>query len=47
MTEKSITIRVKEELHTRIRIAVAEKGITMKDYIINLVDEDLKNPKED
>lgn len=42
MSEKSITIRVEEDLHTRIKVEVAKKGITLKDYIINLVEEDLK-----
>lgn len=44
--EKSITIRVEEELHTRIKIAVAKKGVTLKDYIISLVEADLDQPKE-
>lgn len=44
--EKSITIRVEEELHTRIKVAIAKKGVTLKDYIISLVEKDLDQPRE-
>ena len=41
MSEKTITIRIDEELHRDIKIVVAKKGITLKDYIVQLVKDDL------
>lgn len=39
---KSMTIRINEDLHTKIKIRVAKQGITITDYILKLVEEDLK-----
>lgn len=41
MGEKTIAIRIDEELQKKIKFRLAEKGITLKDYIIGLVEEDL------
>lgn len=41
MSEKTITIRIDEELHRDIKTVVAKKGITLKDYIVQLVKDDL------
>lgn len=43
-TEKTIAIRIDEDLHKRIKFRLAEKGITLKEYIIGLIEEDLDNP---
>lgn len=40
--EKTITIRVDEDLHKEIRIEVARKSITLKDYLVDLIKKDLK-----
>lgn len=45
MTEKTITIRIDEELHRKIKIKIANEGKTLKDYIVYLIKEDL-NLKE-
>ncbi|MFU7517653.1 toxin-antitoxin system HicB family antitoxin [Clostridium sp. HCS.1] len=40
--EKTITIRIDEELHRKIKIKIAKEGITLKDYLVDLIKEDLK-----
>lgn len=42
MAEKTITIRVDEETHRKIKIRIAQEGVTLKDYILNLINKDLK-----
>ena len=41
MTEKTMTIRLDEELHKRIKLKAVKEGKTVKDYILNLVKQDL------
>ncbi|WP_446897418.1 toxin-antitoxin system HicB family antitoxin [Clostridium sp. LBM24168] len=41
MTEKTITIRIDDNLHKDIKINIAKKGISLKDYIVGLVKKDL------
>lgn len=41
MPDKTITIRIDEELHKKIKIAIAQDGVTLKEYIINLINKDL------
>lgn len=42
MGERNIAIRVNEELFKQIKIRLADNGMTMKDYIISLIKQDLK-----
>ena len=42
MTDKTITIRVPEDLHRTIKIKIAQDGISLKDYILKLITKDLK-----
>lgn len=42
MPERNIAIRVDEELFKKIKKKLAENGMTLKDYIISLVNKDLK-----
>lgn len=42
MPERNIAIRVDEELFKKIKVRLADNGMTMKDYIISLIEEDLK-----
>jgi predicted DNA binding CopG/RHH family protein len=39
--ERNIAIRVDEELFKKIKVQLADNGMTMKDYIISLIEEDL------
>lgn len=41
MAEKSITIRVDESLHKDIKVHIAKQGISLKDYLEQLVKKDL------
>lgn len=41
MPEKNIAIRVDEELFKKVKVRLAEQDLTMKDYIINLIKNDL------
>lgn len=42
LSEKTIAIRIDEKLHREIKIRLAETGFTLKDYILTLVKNDLK-----
>lgn len=41
MAEKTITIRIDEELHKSVKVKIAQEGISLKDYLINLICKDL------
>ena len=41
MVEKTMAIRINEELHKKIKFRLVEKGMTLKDYIVGLIEEDL------
>lgn len=41
MSERTIAIRIDENLHREIKIRLAETDMTLKDYIINLIKNDL------
>jgi hypothetical protein len=43
---KTITIRVSDKEYKEIKVAVAEKGITLKDYILGLIRADLDSKKK-
>lgn len=43
MPDKTLAIRIDEDLYKKIRIRLAEKGVTLKDYIISLINTDLSN----
>ena len=45
MIYKNLALRIEPELHKKIKIRAAEKGVSIKSYLMNLVKEDLK--KED
>ncbi len=42
MPEKNLAIRVDEELFKKVKIRLAENGMTLKDYIVSLIEEDLQ-----
>lgn len=46
MTEKTMTIRLDEELHKRIKLKAVKEGKTVKDYILNLVKQDLEKEEK-
>ncbi|UYO61816.1 type II toxin-antitoxin system HicB family antitoxin [Acetobacterium wieringae] len=41
MAEKTITIRINEELHKDIKVHIAKRGISLKDYLLELIEKDL------
>lgn len=45
MTEKTITIRISEDLHKTVKIRIAEQGISLKDYLVDLIQKDLAKNK--
>lgn len=45
MPEKNIGIKVDAELYKKIKIRIAEEGITLKEYILNLIEKDLSSDK--
>ena len=46
MPEKNIGIKVDEEFYKKIKIRIAREGITLKEYLIELIKKDLENAKE-
>lgn len=42
IADKGINIKVNEDFYKQIKIKIATEGITMKDYIIKLIQKDLK-----
>lgn len=41
MVEKTITVRISNDLHKAVKIRIAEQGISLKDYIVGLIQKDL------
>lgn len=41
MAEKTITIRVDEELHKAVKMLIAKRGIKLKEYLLKLIKDDL------
>ncbi len=41
MAERTLAFRVDEELHRNLKIRLAQKGITLKDYVIGLIESDM------
>ena len=42
MSDKAINFKVDPELYRRVKIRVANEDITVKDYIIKLIQKDLE-----
>lgn len=42
MPDKTIAIRVNEEIFKKVKIRLAENGMTLKDYVIKLIEQDLQ-----
>ncbi len=45
MSEKTITIRITEDQHREIKVEAAQRGMSVKDYILELVRKDLEQKK--
>ena len=43
MPERTLAIRVDEELYRKVKLRLAEKDITLKDYLVSLIEKDLEN----
>lgn len=41
MAEKTITVRVDEELHKAVKMLIAKRGIKLKEYLLELIKNDL------
>lgn len=41
MGERMLAVRVDEELYTRIKVFVAQKGLSMKEFVTNAVEHEL------
>ena len=44
--EKTINFKVDEELYRRIKIYIAKEGKTLKEYVIELIENDLEAKSE-
>ncbi|MBP3930517.1 MAG: toxin-antitoxin system HicB family antitoxin [Peptostreptococcaceae bacterium] len=44
---QSMTIRIDEELHKQAKIKATIEGISLKEYILNLIKEDLAKAAKD
>ncbi len=45
MADKTITIRITEDQHRKIKVEAAQRGLSVKDYILELVRKDLEQKK--
>lgn len=45
ISEKTITVRISEELHKEIKIKIAHDGISLKNYVVSLIQKDLETNK--
>ena len=43
ISERTIAIRIDEEFHKKIKIKLAENGLTLKGYILGLIDRDINS----
>jgi len=46
LAERNIGFKVDEELYKKIKVKIALDGKTLKDYILELIQKDLANQKE-
>ena len=44
--EKTINFKVSEELYKRVKVKIALEGMTLKDYVIKLIIDDLEQENE-
>lgn len=44
---KNLTIQVEEELFRKIKIKLARNGMTMRDYILGLIEEDFNKTQKE
>lgn len=45
--ERSLAIRVDDEFFKKVKIRLVEKNLTLKDYFIELVENDIQNSQID
>lgn len=43
IAEKTLAIRVDEDFYKKVRMRLAEKGLTLKDYFVGLVEADIQS----
>lgn len=43
MPERTIAVRVDEEMYKKIRVRLVDLGISLKDYIVTLINEDINS----
>ena len=46
MSDKVLAIRIDNDLHREIKIHLAKKGISLKDYITALIQQDLDKAEQ-
>ena len=46
MSEKTITMRIDDKLHTEIKVKATQKGMSIKNYILELVRKDLQSDEK-
>ena len=46
MSEKAVSFKVNEDFYKEIKVHLALKGGTLKDYVINLIKQDLEKSKK-
>lgn len=46
IADRTIAIRVDEQLHQKIKLRLVEKRVTLKDYLLGLIEADLSSGEE-
>ena len=42
---RNLSILIEEDLHRKVKIRAASKGVTVKQYLLNLIEKDLTTEK--
>ena len=45
VSDRNIGFKVEEDFYKKIKIEIAQQGITLKEYIVNLIKKDFENKK--
>ena len=44
--ERTLAFRIDEEFHRELKIKLAERGITLKSYVLGLIEKDLRDQQD-
>ena len=45
--ERTLAFRIDEDFHKELKVKLAERGITLKSYVLGLIEKDLRNTERE